>query len=185
MSILRCSAPYNTLAWLRMPYLALLSWFTIQYTRALRVISCIPREILMISVYPLSGLPSAALSPVYQRSGRNDRQWVEGDLAGITPCLRYQLAKCPEGVRVPPHSRLVTIPVRRQGGRVPANAGQRRVRNSTMRGTAPPPAPIPECVPKHRRVCGRYPPPAGPGRRLAYKTTIVDVGGLVPLKQRQ
>ena len=48
--------------------------------------------------------------------GLKKQTWVEGNFAGTISCLRYHLAKCPEGLRVPPHSSLLAIPIRRQGG---------------------------------------------------------------------
>ena len=112
--MLRCSIPYITLAWLRLPVLPRLFWFMIYYTRAVGAIVSVYLGRLKTSTYLLSGLPSATPSPVHQRSGRNYTQCVEGEFAGVISCLRYHLAKCPEGLRVPPHSSLVTIPTRRQ-----------------------------------------------------------------------
>ena len=50
-----------------------------------------------------------------KRSGCTDMRRMEGNFAGAISCLRYHLAICREGLRVPLHSNLVTVLIRRQG----------------------------------------------------------------------
>ena len=120
--------------------------------------------------------------------GLKKQTWVEGNFAGTISCLRYHLAKCPEGLRVPPHSSLLAIPIRRQGGGASRQCQLTRQQlhhesdgtaACSYPGTRPPG--VVACAHDNRPLLRAW-SPLGPETK---RKTSLDAGGLDPLQRGQ